>query len=87
VDTVGAWTTLGTSTLLVMWTTFVMRSRQPQRVTDGLLAIGGAGVAIGGLLFLSDVSAASWLVAPIVLATLTVVHVRVLFAGGGPFRT
>jgi hypothetical protein len=56
-------------------------------VLDVLLAVGGAGIGVGGLLLLSDVELASWVVAPILLAIAAIAHVRVLFAGQGPFRT
>lgn len=52
-----------------------------------LMAIAGAGIGAGGLLFLDDVGTASWVAAPAVLALIAVLHVRALFAREGPFRT
>jgi hypothetical protein len=52
-----------------------------------MLALGGAGIGVGGLLLLSDVEPASWVVAPVLLAVAAVANVRLLFAGQGPFRT
>lgn len=51
------------------------------------LALSGAGIATGCLLVQDVVETASWVIAPIVGAILAVVHARVLFAPGGPFRT
>ena len=42
---------------------------------------------MGGLLLLSDVEPASWVVAPVLLAVAAIANVRFLFAGQGPFRT
>lgn len=86
-DLVGAWTTLIASAALVLWTTFELRPGLPERVCTVLLALGGAGLGFAGLLFLHDVDAASWLVAPVALGVLVPAHVRVLFAGEGPLRS
>ncbi|MGZ4149506.1 MAG: hypothetical protein ACXVQJ_05665 [Actinomycetota bacterium] len=86
-DPLGAWTTLLASAALTLWTTFELRPRLPVRVVTALLAIGGAGLGFGGLLFVRDVGIASWVVAPAALAVLVPAHVRVLFAGEGPLRT
>jgi hypothetical protein len=86
-DPLGAWTSLMASAALVLWTTFGLRSRVPERVWTVLLVIGGAGLGFAGLLFVHDVGIASWLVAPAALAALVPAHVRVLFAGEGPLRT
>ncbi len=86
-DPLGAWTTLLASAALVLWTTFELRTRLPVRLVTTLLAIGGAGVGFGGLLFVQDVGITSWVVAPAALAVLVPAHVRVLFAGEGPLRT
>lgn len=75
------------SAALVLWTTFELRPQLPEGLCTVLLAIGGAGLGFGGLLFVHDVDAASWVVAPAALAVLVPAHVRVLFAGEGPLRT
>ncbi|MEP7060030.1 MAG: hypothetical protein ABI828_04805 [Actinomycetota bacterium] len=73
---------------LLVLTSIVLRPRIPRPATDLLAASSGAAVAIGGLLLLhDDVSMASWIAAPVVLGLLAVAHTRMLFGGGGPFRT
>ena len=86
-DPLGAWTTLVASVALVLWTTFELRTALPDRLCTVLLAVGGAGLGFAGLLFVHDVDAPSWVVAPAALAVLVPAHVRVLFAGEGPLRT
>jgi len=78
---------LGAASILFLLAAFPLRTRLHPRIVDLLLAISGAGVAVGGLLFLEDVGAASWVFAPVFLAVGAVAHVRALFAGAGPFRT
>ena len=67
--------------------TLVLQRRMPSRTRDLVTGLGGAGLALGGLLLLDDVSAVSWLITPLVVAALAVTHVRLLFAGEGPLRT
>jgi hypothetical protein len=86
-DRSGGWVTIAVSAALFLGAAFPLRGRVGPRATDVLVAIGGAGVGIGGLLLLEDVGIASWVVAPLVLAVGGVVHVRVFFAGEGPLRT
>lgn len=59
----------------------------PRRVSDLLLAVFGAVLGVGGLLVQSEVGLAAWILTPIAVATIAVLHVRVLFAGSGPLRT
>ena len=86
-DLVAGWSLLLAATALLLLATFPLRTRIPHQVLDALLALGGAGLGVGGLLLLSDVEPASWVVAPVLLAFSVVAHVRFLFAGQGPFRT
>jgi multisubunit Na+/H+ antiporter MnhB subunit len=86
-DAMGGWTTLAASVVLLAVTLTVLRERLPRRWMDGLVALSGAGVAVGGLLFLDDVGVASWVVAPLLLAVSAVAQWRLLFAPGGPLRT
>ena len=78
---------LAVCALAVVLTAGFVRPRLPQGVVDALLAVAGAGLAIGGLLLLEDVGTASWIAGPAALAIMTPLHVRALFAGEGPFRT
>jgi hypothetical protein len=64
-----------------------LRLTLPRPATDALMALAGAGIGVGGLLLLDDVGTASWIAAPAVLAVVAPLHVRALFARGGPFRT
>ena len=64
-----------------------LRTTIPRPATDALMALAGAGIGVGGLLLLDDVGTASWIAAPAVLAVVAPLHVRALFARGGPFRT
>lgn len=59
----------------------------PRTVTDLLLAVAGAAVGLGGLLLQDDVGPAAWILTPVAIAAIAVLHVRVLFAGSGPLRT
>jgi hypothetical protein len=73
---------------VLVLTALALRPRVPRWATDVLAALSGAAVGIGGLLLLHhDVSAASWIAAPVLLALASVAHIRVLFGGAGPFRT
>ncbi len=84
---VAGWTIVAASTVLTLLTVFGLRRRLALPAVDGLIAIGGAGLGIGGLLIVHDVEPGSWIVGPAAIAVLAVVHVRALFAGSGPFRT
>ena len=87
VDDVVGLAVIAASAVLLIATAFVVRRRIATAAVDALLGGAGAGLAVGGLLLVDDVEAASWIVAPVALAALTVVHVRAMFAGSGPFRT
>jgi hypothetical protein len=64
-----------------------LRERLPVFGVDVLMALAGAGIGAGGLLFLDDVEPASWVAAPALVAVIAILHVRALFARSGPFRT
>jgi hypothetical protein len=87
VNTVAGSVALVACGVAILVTASFLRRRLPPRVVDGLLALEGAGLAVGGLLLVDDVGAASWIVGPAALALVTPVHVRALFGGEGPFRT
>ena len=82
----------GPATIAVTMALFVVgligiRSGRAPGAWFAVLAVSGAGIAIGCLLVQDHVDAASWIIAPAAGAILAVVHARVLFAPGGPFRT
>jgi hypothetical protein len=64
-----------------------LRTSLPRPAIDALMAVAGAVIGVGGLLLIDDVGPASWIAAPVVLAVVAPLHVRALFARGGPFRT
>ena len=64
-----------------------LRTTLAQPAVDALMALAGALIAVGGLLMLHDVSIASWIAGPVMLAVVAPLNVRALFARGGPFRT
>jgi hypothetical protein len=64
-----------------------LRSGRHVGAWSATLGVAGGVIAAGGLGVQHDVDAASWLLAPVVGALLSVVHGRVLFASGGPLRT
>ncbi len=68
-------------------TALVLRTRWSARTVDVVMALAGAGMGVGGLLLLDDVSVGSWVFAPLVLAVVAPAQVRALFAGDGPLRT
>ena len=78
---------LAGSAAVLLAAAFPLRMRLPRVVDDGLLALAGVGLAVGGLLQLDDVGVASWVIAPLLTGAAAIMSVRTLFAGGGPFRT
>jgi hypothetical protein len=64
-----------------------VRSGDGRTMWFALLAVSGAAIAAGGLLVQSDPGVWSWVIAVPAGAALAVVHARVLFSAGGPFRT
>ena len=78
---------LVTSSALALVTAGWLRARLPRPAIDATMALAGAGIGVGGLLFLHDVGLSSWIVGPLLLAVIALLHVRALFGGEGPFRT
>jgi hypothetical protein len=87
VDEMMGWAVIAASAAVLVAAAFGARTRIAAAAVDALLAAAGAGLAVGGLLLVDDVEIGSWIVAPVALAALTIVHVRAMFAGSGPFRT
>ena len=73
--------------VLLVSTAGWVRPRIARNTTDVLLAIEGAVLGVGGLLVQQGVGTAAWILTPIAVALIAVLHVRVLFAGSGPLRT
>jgi hypothetical protein len=82
-----AYVVLGASGVAFVAGLVGLRSGRSTRAWSVVLAAAGAGIASGGLLLQEAVDAASWIVAPAGGAAISVVHGRILFAAGGPFRT
>jgi hypothetical protein len=59
-----------------------VRPRRPRLTTDAILAVIGAAMGIGALLFQADVGLVAGVVAPVFAAALLVAHVRALEATG-----
>src|SRR5689334_20692418 len=62
------WAVLAASVVLLGAASFPLRTRLPAPALDLVLALSGAGIGVGGLLFLEDVGTASWIFAPAFLA-------------------
>jgi hypothetical protein len=56
------------STVLGAVTAFRLRTVLPPLAIDGLMALSGAMIGVGGLLMLDDVNTASWIAGPAMLA-------------------
>lgn len=81
------WAVVTASTVVILAATFPLRTRIHPRLVDGLLALAGVGIGLGGLLVVEDAGPGSWILAPALLAVGAIAHVRALFAGEGPLRT
>jgi hypothetical protein len=64
----------------------VVRPRVASAVTLTLVGVCSAVLAAGGLLVQHDPGVAAWVLTPLVVAALGVVHVRAMFLGSGPLR-
>lgn len=84
-DVLGA-VTLVTAGVVVV-ATAVMWARIRTPIGDVLVTVGGLGLAIGALLLMDDAAPSAWAIAPPVVAVLSVLHVRLMVAPGGPMRT
>jgi len=84
-EAVGAVTLVTSGALVVV--TAVVWARTRGRCGDVLVAAGGLGLAVGALLLMDDAAPSAWAIAPPVVAVLTLLHVRLMVAPGGPMRT
>ena len=67
--------------------TFRLRTRLRRSTVDVLLACSGAILGLGAALLVDGATGVEMALAALVCAGLGPVHVHLLFAGGGPFRT
>jgi hypothetical protein len=84
-EIVGA-VTLVTSATVILGVALAW-GRMSTPVGDAIVAAAGAGMAVGALLLMEDPAVSAWAIAPPVVAVLSVLHVRLLVAPGGPLRT
>ncbi len=75
------------ASVLALVTGAWLRTRLPRLAIDATMALAGAGIGVGGLLFRHHVGLSSWIVGPVLVAVIALLQVRALFAGEGPFRT
>jgi hypothetical protein len=80
------WGTIVVGTSAVAAGMFGLRAPVTGTVRTIVLAIGGALVGLGAIGLQRDASAAEWVLTPLVLGALSVLHARLLFAGEGPGR-
>ncbi len=78
---------LGIGGVLVTVVTLVLRDRLIGPLRLVALGIGGVAVGVGAIGLQENPSTVEWLLTPIVLGALAVLHDRLVFAGGGPRRT
>ena len=74
---------IAASAIIALAAAFGLRTRAPAALSLGIVSVAGAALAVGGLLFLDDPSAAEWALAVIGMAILAPVHARIVL---GPFR-
>jgi hypothetical protein len=72
--------------LIVAASMFPLRGRLPETVRRAVLAVGGAGVGLGAIGLQDHPTTVEWILTPLVLGALGVLHDRLLFAGEGPRR-
>lgn len=72
--------------LVVAAAMFPLRGRLPEAGRRALLAAGGVVVGLGAIGLQDGASATEWVLTPIALGALGVLHDRLLFIGEGPRR-
>jgi hypothetical protein len=87
VSAFGGWTVIAGSLVALGIAAVVLRRNLSGTAFAIAAGAAGVGVGLGGLEVVGDAGAASWVVAPIVLAVASALQVKALFAPGGPFRT
>ena len=67
-------------------TTFLLRDRLARPIRLTAMVVGAIAVGLGVIGVQDGASAIEWVLAPLVLAALALLHDRLLFAGTGPRR-
>jgi hypothetical protein len=80
------WATIALGGSMVAAGMFGLRAPVRGTVRTIVLALGGALVGLGAIGLQRGASASEWVLTPLVLGALSVLHARLLFAGEGPGR-
>ena len=72
--------------LIVGASMFPLRGRLPETARRAVLAAGGVVVGLGAIGLQDHPTTVEWILTPVVLGALGVLHDRLLFAGEGPRR-
>ena len=67
--------------------TLMLRDRMPPVPRIAMVMGGAAAVGIGATGVVGDASPVEWVLTPLVLAALSLLHDRLVFSGDGPRRT
>jgi hypothetical protein len=77
---------IGIGAVIVIAATFALRSTVPGPVRAVGIAAGAAVVGVGAIGLQDHASTVEWVLTPLVLGALALLHDRLLFAGDGPGR-
>jgi UDP-N-acetylmuramyl pentapeptide phosphotransferase/UDP-N-acetylglucosamine-1-phosphate transferase len=72
--------------VVVAAATLLLRTRMARPARLALLVAGALAVGIGAIGLQDDATALEWVLTPLVLAALALLHDRLVFAGDGPRR-
>ena len=78
---------IGAGGAVVAATTLLLRDRMPETPRTLALVAGAIVVGIGAIGVVGDATPVEWVLTPVVLAALAVLHDRLVFSGDGPRRT
>ena len=77
---------LVTGSVVASITAFMLRTRLPGPIVALVLLACGVALGVGGLTVQDEVSTTEWVLAPLAMAALAPVHVRVVLGPFGPRR-
>jgi hypothetical protein len=77
---------VGIGAVVVIAATLAVRSSIPSLVRTVVLVAGAVVVGLGAIGLQDHASTLEWVLTPVVLGALSVLHDRLLFAGDGPGR-